>query len=201
MKHSTSNIFRYIFFGLAVVAASEMLRNLFVSNLRSAAATGARSPAVARGGYLVRFAGCADCHTPKKMGARGPEGDISRWLAGHPEEMKLTPPPATTGGPWIASTVGGLTAWSGPWGISYAANLTPDVNTGLGIWTEEMFVRAMRTGKHMGSGRGILPPMPWEGIAKLTDDDLKAVFAYLRSIPPVTNHVPAPNGPDGSSYE
>jgi hypothetical protein len=85
-----------------------------------------------------------------------------------------------------------LTAWAGPWGISYASNLTPDQVTGMGIWTEEMFVKAMRTGKHMGVSRPILPPMPWMYIAKLTDEDLKAVYAFLRTLPAVTNHVPDP---------
>jgi hypothetical protein len=90
-----------------------------------------------------------------------------------------------------------MTAWAGPWGISYAANLTPDLNTGMGIWTEEMFIQAMRTGKHMGVSRDILPPMPWQNLATLEEDDLKAMFAYLRSIPAVVNHVPDPVPPDG----
>jgi hypothetical protein len=99
-------------------------------------------------------------------------------------------------GPWIAATTGMMTAWSGPWGISYAANLTPDPETGLGKWTEQNFLEAMRTGRHMGRGRPLLPPMPWDDIAKLTDSDLKAVFAYLRSLPPIKNRVPDPAPPD-----
>ena len=82
------------------------------------------------------------------------------------------------------------TAFAGPWGISYSANLTPDKNTGLGIWTEDMFLKAMKTGKHMGTSREIQPPMPWPWIGKATDEDLKAIFAYLQSIPPIVNHVP-----------
>jgi hypothetical protein len=92
-----------------------------------------------------------------------------------------------------------MTAWAGPWGISYAANLTPDRNTGLGIWNEEMFVKAMRTGKHMGAGRDILPPMPWQGVAGLTDDDIKSIYAYLRTVPPIVNHVAAPVAPAGEA--
>jgi hypothetical protein len=149
-----------------------------------------REPGVERGKYLVTIMGCHDCHTPKKMGAQGPEPDFSRALAGHPEEPKLPPPPALPAGPWIATTSWDLTAWSGPWGISYAVNLTPDENTGLGIWTEEMFVRALRTGRHMGTSRPILPPMPWQLYSTTTDDDMKAVYAYLRSIPPIKNRVP-----------
>ena len=82
------------------------------------------------------------------------------------------------------------TAYSGPWGVSYAANLTPDQNTGLGIWTEEMFVSAIRTGRHMGVSRPIMPPMPWTVYRNLTDEDLKSVYAFLRTIPAIHNRVP-----------
>lgn len=152
---------------------------------------------IARGEYLVHYGGCADCHTPKVMTANGPQDDLTRWLSGHPEEPKL-PAPEIKEGPWFASTAG-LTAWAGPWGISYAANLTPDVETGLGIWTEEMFISAMRTGQHMGSGRPILPPMPWANVGKLSDEDLKAVYAYLRSLPPIRNRVPDPSDIQGNA--
>ena len=69
---------------------------------------------------------------------------------------------------WIAGTMS-LTAWVGPWGISYAANLTPDKATGIGTLTEEMFIKTLREGKYMGVGRPLLPPMPWEVLAKKTD--------------------------------
>ena len=152
-----------------------------------------------RGKYLVNFGGCNDCHTPLKMGSKGPEPDFSRMLSGHPGDMQLPPPPKLENSPWFAATAG-MTAWAGPWGISYAANLTPDENTGLGIWTEEMFIKAMRTGKHMGESREILPPMPWQNAATLTDEDLKAVFAYLRSIPAIKNQVPEPIAPGGKNH-
>jgi mono/diheme cytochrome c family protein len=151
---------------------------------------------VARGQYLVGFGTCTDCHTPHKMGPHGPEPDMERFLSGHPEGAQLPPPPSLPPGPWVAVTVGD-TAWSGPWGISYSANLTPDRETGLGIWTEEMLLQAMRTGKHMSAGRDILPPMPWQGLARLSDEDLKAIYAYLRTIPPVKNHVPEAVPPTG----
>jgi hypothetical protein len=84
-----------------------------------------------------------------------------------------------------------------PFGIVYAPNLTPDKDTGLGSWTEKMFVDAIRTGKHMGgNGRAILPPMPWMDLRALPDPDLKAIFAFLRSIPAVKNPVPAHKVPD-----
>ena len=147
---------------------------------------------VARGKDLVWSIGCNDCHTPKKMGARGPELDTDRLLSGHREQASMPAPPALPAGPWGIVTNLELTAWSGPWGITYAQNLTPDENTGLGIWTEEMFIRALRTGRHMGVSRQIQPPMPWEVYGRLPEEDLKSIYAYLRSIPPVKNRVPEP---------
>jgi len=144
-----------------------------------------------RGKYLVTAMGCNDCHTPWKMGPNGPEPDMTRFLSGHPEDAKLGPVPKPQGG-WLFAGSADFTAWAGPWGISYTANLTPDQNTGLGIWTEQIFVDAIRLGKHMGKTRPILPPMPWPAFKNLSDDDLKAIFAYLRTIPAITNHVPDP---------
>jgi hypothetical protein len=148
------------------------------------------SAKVERGRYLVEIMGCHDCHTPKKMGPNGPELDRSRALSGRPEGAALPPPPQLSEGPWVATTTWDLTAWSGPWGVSYPFNLTPDENTGLGIWTEEMFVKAMRTGRHMGASRPILPPMPWQVVGALNDEDLTSLYAYLRSLPPIKNRVP-----------
>ncbi len=155
---------------------------------KASAAT--RNSQVERGEYLVKIMGCNDCHTPMKMGPNGPESDMTRFLSGHPEQIGKMPPAPKPQGLWIASSAATNTAFAGPWGVSYTANLTPDRNTGLGIWTEEMFVTALRTGKHMGTSREILPPMPWPAFRNATDDDLKSVFAYLRSIKPVVNHVP-----------
>jgi len=144
---------------------------------------------VARGEYLVKTIGCSDCHTPMKMGANGPEPDLERFLSGHPEQMGNLRP-AKTASPWMWTGASTMTAFAGPWGVSYAANLTPDQNSGLGIWTEEMFLTAIRTGKHMGTSRPILPPMPWPAFRNATDEDLKSIYAYLRTIKPVANHVP-----------
>ncbi len=89
-----------------------------------------------------------------------------------------------------------LTAFVGPWGMSFAANLTPDDQTGIGLWTEDVFIKALRTGKHMGAGRPILPPMPWFNLVQAKEEDLQAMFAYLKSLPPVKNQVPTPIPPD-----
>jgi mono/diheme cytochrome c family protein len=165
------------------------------------AAAPAASP-VERGHMLVIGGGCHDCHTPKKIGPAGPEADMSRMLSGHPESDKITAPfKQPPGIPWTIHINDHLTAWSGAWGVSYAANLTPDENTGIGIWTEDMFVKAIKTGKHMGAGRTILPPMPWNWYGQLSEDDLKAMFAYLRTIPKIANRVPVPLGPDGKPIE
>ena len=155
----------------------------------------AKQAQVARGKYLVTIGGCNDCHTPWKMGEHGPEPDTSRLLSGHPETMTMPPGPKHEM-PWGASVAATMTAWTGPWGVSYTANLTPDPS-GLGAWNEDIFINTMRTGKHWGQGRPILPPMPWFNYGKMTDDDLRAVFAYLQSIPPVHNNVPQPVPPGG----
>lgn len=160
-----------------------------VSNKTNAAAR------VERGAYLVRTMGCNDCHTPWKMGPRGPEPDMSRALTGHPAEMVLPPPPPLPPGPWTWLGAATNTAFAGPWGISFTANLTPDVDTGLGNWTEEMFIATMKTGRHEGKGRPLLPPMPYPVVASLNDEDIRSLFAYLRSLKPVRNRVPAPVDP------
>jgi hypothetical protein len=161
------------------------------SSLGQAVAAEGQLARAERGGYLVNMVGCNDCHTPFKMGPNGPEPDMTRALSGHPEQMGPLPA-AQAQGPWLWAGAATNTAFSGPWGVSYAANLTPDQNTGLGIWTEDMFVKAIRTGKHMGVSRPILPPMPWPAFRNASDEDLKAIYAYLRTLPPVTNHVPDP---------
>src|SRR5690349_10117958 len=154
----------------------------------------------ARGKYLVSVVGCNDCHTPLKMGPNGPEPDMARFLSGHPEQMGPLPA-AKAQGPWLWSGAATNTAFTGPWGVSYAANLTPDRNTGLGIWTEEMFVKAIRTGRHMGTSREILPPMPWPAFRNATDEDLKSIYTYLRTLKPVTNHVPDVQPPAAANHD
>ncbi len=122
----------------------------------------------------------------------GPEPDMSRRFMGHPadldipeyEEAQIAP------GQWLL-TNNDLTAWVGPWGISYSANITSS-NTGIGVWAEDNFIRAMRDGLYKGieGSRPLLPPMPWPSYRNLSDDDLKAIFAYLKTIDPIDNIVP-----------
>lgn len=184
---------------LAFVALPGSLGWRVVQTVASAAgpaAVVATNPAaIERGSYIVRTAGCHDCHTPWTLGENGPEPDMPRALSGHPAEMVMPPPPTLPEGPWAWMGSASNTAFAGPWGVSFAANLTPDPETGLGKWTVETFIQAIRTQRHEGKGRPILPPMPAPVYAQLTDEDLSAVFAYLQSLAPFKNRVPTPIDP------
>jgi hypothetical protein len=161
------------------------------------AATAAVQSPVERGEYLVHLGGCNDCHSPKTFTDAGPVPDTTRLLAGYPAGSKLPSVPAGVIGPeaWGALASNDFTAWAGPWGVSFSRNLTPDQATGLGSWTEAMFIQTIRDGKHQGTGRPLLPPMPWQEYRNLTDDDLRAIWAYLQSLPAVNNAVPEPIPP------
>ena len=166
----------------------------------------AAPPPVRRGKEIAAPAGAAgNSLRPAEVHRCGPACPVAvqacdRLLSGHPADAQLPPLPAGVVGAapnqWAAITNGDLTAWVGPWGVSFAMNLTSDKATGLGSWTEEMFVNALRTGKHQGTGRPILPPMPWNWYRNMTDEDLKAMFAYLQSLPPINNPIPDPLPPD-----
>ena len=154
---------------------------------------------VERGRYLVETGGCGDCHTPLRLGRNGLEPDTSRLLSGHPESLVMPPVPKLPPGPWLVVASATNTAWAGPWGISYTANLTPDAETGLGRWTSRLFIQTMRTGRHLGVGRAVLPPMPIPAYKNFVDADLEAIFSYLNSIPAVKNRVPAPTPPSAGA--
>ncbi|MCY2688710.1 c-type cytochrome [Salinimicrobium sp. TH3] len=151
---------------------------------------------IERGKYLVTTIGCADCHSPKQPGARGPEELKGLELSGFQQGQELPAVDMASLPPGFMVFNGDLTAGIGPWGTSFAANITSD-ETGIGNWTEEQFKTAMRKGKFKGleNGRDLLPPMPWFNFAHLTDEDLEAMFAYLKSTRPVENVVPAPIPP------
>jgi hypothetical protein len=171
-----------------VVAAS------FVRAADSPQAPAAHDP-VARGKYIVNTSGCHDCHTPWHMTDKGPAPDMSRALSGHPESFEMPEAPALPPGPWIVAIGATNTAYAGPWGVSFTANLTPDRETGLGKWTARTFIDTIRTGRHLGRGREVLPPMPIGVYKNFTDEDLTAIFAYLQTIPAVKNRVPEPRPP------
>lgn len=150
---------------------------------------------IKRGSYLVTAMGCDDCHTPKKMTGQGPEPDLSKRFSGHiaNEPIGKVDPSVLKEG-WILFNMG-LTAFVGPWGISYAANISSDA-TGIGNWSEEQFFTAIRQGKSKGiaEARPLLPPMPWQQYRNLSDTDLKAIFSFLKSTTPQENRVPGPGG-------
>ena len=153
---------------------------------------------IKRGEYLVMVGGCNDCHTPKIFTEKGMELDATRMLSGHPENAPLPDidPKALTPGNWVLMN-DNLTAFVGPWGMTLSQNLTPH-ETGIKNWTLEAFTQALKTGKHMGAERGrpIMPPMPWFNLMNLEEEDYRAIFDYLQSLPPVNNHVPAPKSPE-----
>jgi Cytochrome c len=143
------------------------------------------------GAHLVTLGGCNDCHTPKKMGPNGPEDDSSLLLSGSPAQQ---PPPAfdlkeaAKKGLIITQS---FTSWMGPWGITYAANLTSD-STGIGNWTEAQFVKSVHEKKWMGldNTRPLMPPMSMMPATQMTVDELKAIFAYLKTTAPIKNVPP-----------
>ncbi|MBS1513085.1 MAG: c-type cytochrome [Bacteroidetes bacterium] len=163
----------------------------------AAASKPAGDDMVKRGEYLVSITGCNDCHSPKKPGAHGPELIPELLLSGYASATPVPRQDTALTKMGMASFAPDLTASSGPWGITYAANLTPDSTSGIGTWTEEQFKKALTQGKFMGQdgGRMLLPPMPWPNYSKMTDDDVKAIFAYLKSIKPVKNSIPEPVAP------
>jgi hypothetical protein len=191
------NLFSVPFLALTLVTSTTVLvRAISPALTEPAPATTATDAAlIERGAYLVEIMACHDCHTPWVMGPNGPAPDMSRALTGHPQDMVMPPPPAVPNGPWVWAGAGTNTAFAGPWGVSFTANLTPDKETGLGNWTYEMFIQTMKTRRHQGKGRPLLPPMPAQIIAATTDEDSRALFAYLQSLKPVRNRVPAPIDP------
>ncbi len=118
------------------------------------------------GRYMASAAGCAHCHTPMEEGEPLPGKDFAGGA-----EMPM------------------------PIGTLRSANLTPDKETGIGNWTEEMFLQRFRAYSDSAYVEPALGPkdfntiMPWRLYAKMTADDLRAIYAYLRSVKPVKNAV------------
>ncbi|HKI79347.1 MAG TPA: hypothetical protein VKA26_12455 [Ignavibacteriaceae bacterium] len=189
---------KFLFSAFAIVVFFSLLLTQINCSTATEQKTMTKDEQIAHGEYLVNLGGCNDCHSPKVMTAMGPMPDTTRLLSGHPADVPVASidQDFLKKGEWVLTDGKDFTTWVGPWGVSFTANLTPDKPTGTGVWTEDIFINAMRTGKHMGMGRQILPPMPWMFIAKCTDQDLKDIFAYLQSIPAINNQVPDPIPPD-----
>lgn len=152
---------------------------------------------IKQGEHLVRIMGCNDCHSPKQMGPNGPEIIMEKMLSGYPSDRPIVKFDTKLFKEGFSSFYPDLTAAAGPWGISFAANLTPD-DTGIGFWSEQQFKKALTEGKLKGldGSRPLLPPMPWTNYTTLTDDEVHAIFTYLKNIKPVKNIVPNPITPD-----
>ena len=104
---------------------------------------------IAHGEYLVGIMGCHDCHSPKKMGEKGPEMIPELMLSGFPSESPIVEFDSELIKQGFPMFYPDLTAAAGPWGMSFAGNLTPH-ETGIGNWSEEQFKRALTQGKSKG---------------------------------------------------
>lgn len=187
-------VYVFLFALLCLWACNEPQKQIAANATADAAPT--PQDQVKRGEYLVTISGCNDCHSPKKMGPRGPEIIPERMLSGYPDNQPVPKFDSKMTAQGFALFVPDLTAANGPWGTSFAANLTPD-ESGLANWTLAQFKTAMTQGKYKGlaDGRPLLPPMPWVNYITMKEEDLAAIFAYLKSIPPVHNVVPSPIPP------
>lgn len=148
---------------------------------------------VKRGEYLVTVGVCDDCHSPKKMGPKGPEIDPELRLSGYPSSRPIPRFDSVQAKKGMVQFNEDFTAYAGPWGLSFSANLTSSP-TGAGSWKFENFKYAIRHGKWKGleTSRDLMPPMPWFNYKLMPDEDLKAVHAYLKTLKPVDNVPPAP---------
>lgn len=195
MKHKS------IFFSSSCIFAALLLTQCQPNEVKVADASttqnyGGYASAEEWGDHIITVSGCHDCHSPKKMTATGPQIDSTKLLSGHPAQspdLAIDRKEMETKG---FTATQDLTAWVGPWGISYSANLTSD-SSGIGTWSEGQFIYAIRNGKLKGmeNSRPLLPPMPWEMFRHFSDDELKAIFAYLKSTKPIRNVVPGPKPP------
>lgn len=159
----------------------------------TAAHTISNDSLIKRGSYLVNAIGCDDCHSPKQMGAHGPEIIPELRFSGYPSKRPLAPVDSNViKNGWVMLGPD-LTNAVGPWGVSFAGNISSD-ETGIGNWSEKQFFKVLREGKYKGldGSRDLLPPMPWFVYKNLSDDDIRSIFAYLKSSKPVENIVPAP---------
>ncbi len=180
-------------FAATVLVLTSCTKNVAVDDEKKPMAVRDSAEMVEYGKYLVTITGCNDCHTPKKMGARGPELVMEQLLSGYQANRPVAQFNEEKAMQGFAQMNEDMTAAAGPWGISFAANLTPH-ESGIGNWTFEQFKKALTQGKAKGmdNGRMLLPPMPWFNYAEMKDDDVRAIYLYLQSVKPVDNTPPPP---------
>ncbi len=152
---------------------------------------------IKKGEHLVTIMGCNDCHSPKKMGPQGPEIITELMLSGYPSDRPIVKFDSKLIKQGFSMFYPDLVAGAGPWGVSFAGNLTPD-ETGIGNWSEDQFKKALTEGKYKGleGSRNLLPPMPWTNYKTLSNEEVHSIFMYLKSLKPVKNIVPSPLTPD-----
>jgi mono/diheme cytochrome c family protein len=183
-------------FCMAAIAAAVSITfyacNTKAGNTEEKKAGLTKAELVERGGYLVMVAGCDDCHTPKKMGPNGPELDMERRLSGYRQEMPFPKVDTNLIKQGWALVNPELTGWAGMWGASFTANITSD-ETGIGNWSLEQFKKAFQQGKWKGmdNSRPLMPPMPWQNYTNMKEEDVVAIFEFLKSTKPVKNVEPA----------
>ena len=178
--------FIYSLFAIFFVLTFLSFTNLFASKEMD------KDIQIKMGKILTEEFGCVDCHSPKIIANDQIMIDESKLFSGHPQGNILPDFSPELIGPekWRGLYTSSMTAWGGPWGISYSANLTPDKETGIGNWNEENFMSVIKLGIHSSLSRKMLPPMPWNEASRLGDDELRAIFMYLKSIKPIKNKVP-----------
>ena len=195
------NLF-YLLLLLAISCTSEQDQNQMSTarQVKSESISISNEALIERGKYLVTLMDCNTCHTPMKMSDQGPTPDMTKLLSGFPETRPLPDFSSEIIRQGILFYQPDLTSTAGPWGISFAANLTPH-ETGIGNWTFDQFSRAIRQGKHKGleNGRPLLPPMPWQSYQGIEEEDLRSIFTYLLSVPPIENKVPTHIPPTGTN--
>jgi mono/diheme cytochrome c family protein len=192
MKTVTGKIFLVVIIGSMIVTMLGSFNQPERKVKPQIKMTNPKEELIKKGAYLVSVGGCNDCHSPKVFGPHGPEPDPKRLLSGHPQDNPVLKVDSNAVKNWVLFSMDN-TAAVGPWGVSYAANLTSDPS-GIGNWSEDQFFKALREGKYKGldNTRPLLPPMPWPNYAQMSDEDLKAIFAYLKSTKPIYNVVPSP---------
>lgn len=147
---------------------------------------------------------CTQCHTPKIKTALGYMPDKNRFLSGYAQNQELPDLPYAeimAGEAEKTFYTTDATVWVGRWGVSFAANLTPDPETGIGSWEEEDFIDIFRDGKHFGQENPRISPMPVNVYSQLRFFELGSIFMYLQTIPPVSNEVPTRIPPEDKLFE
>lgn len=159
---------------------------------------------IERGKRLVELGGCSQCHTPKIRTTLGNKPDKDKFLSGYPADKPLPDLP-------YAEIIAGeteksfyttdATVWVGRWGVSFAPNLTPDVETGIGSMSEEDFIEIFRKKEHFSQENPLITPMPVNVYSQLSFFELRSIYIYLQTLEPISNEVPTRIPPESDLFE